>query len=122
MKNKLFKIISIAVFIPIILFILNGCNISKSDSIEITIDAKVIENDLDNKLLLVSGIDSSSLSKIGDKCFISCKDIKTFDKSGKEIPQDNIRLDDIVTIIYNGNIQEVYPTIITNPKWIQVKE
>lgn len=50
MKNKLFKIISIAVFIPIILFILNGCNISKSDSIEITVDAKVIENDLDNKL------------------------------------------------------------------------
>ena len=122
MKNKLFKIISIALFIPIILFILVGCNISKSDLIEITVDAKVIENDLDNKRLLVSGIDSSSLSKIGDKCFISCKDIKTFDKLGKEIPQDNIRLDDIVTIIYDGNIQEVYPIIITNPKWIQVKE
>ena len=94
---------------------MNGCNLNKSDSIETTVDAKVIENDLDNKLLLVSGIDNSLISQIGDKCFVSCKDIKIFDKSGEEMSQDNIRL-------YDGHTQETYPATITNPKWIQIRE
>ncbi|SJP50742.1 Uncharacterised protein [Clostridioides difficile] len=36
--------------------------------------------------------------------------------------QDNIRLDDVVTIMYDGHTQETYPTTITNPKWIQIRE
>lgn len=122
MQSKIFKIVNMTLCIPMILFLLNGCNLNKSDSIETTVDAKVIENDLDNKLLLVSGIDNSSISQIGDKCFVSCKDIKIFDKSGEEMSQDNIRLDDVVTIMYDGHTQETYPATITNPKWIQIRE
>ena len=61
MQSKIFKIVNMTLCIPMILFLLNGCNLNKSDSIETTVDAKVIENDLDNKLLLVSGIDNSSI-------------------------------------------------------------
>lgn len=121
MKSKIFKIVNMILCIPTILFLLNGCNLNKSDGIETTVDAKVIENDLDNKRLLVSGIDNSSISQIGDKCFVSCNDIKIFDKSGEEISQDNISIDDVVTIMYDGNIQETYPGTITNPKWIQIR-
>lgn len=121
MKSKIFKIVNMILCIPTILFLLNGCNLNKSDGIETAVDAKVIENDLDNKRLLVSGIDNSSISQIGDKCFVSCNDIKIFDKSGEEISQDNIRIDDVVTIMYDGNIQETYPGTITNPKWIQIR-
>ena len=122
MQSKISKIIIMTLCIPMILFILSGCNLSKSDGIETTIDTKVIENDLDNKQLIVSGIDNSSISKIGDKCMSSCKDIKIFDKSGKEISQNNIRVDDAVTIMYDGYVQEMYPTTITNTKWIQITE
>ena len=122
MQSKISKIIIMTLCIPMILLILSGCNLSKSDGIETTIDTKVIENDLDNKQLIVSGIDNSSISKIGDKCMISCKDIKIFDKSGKEISQNNIRVDDAVTIMYDGYVQEMYPTKITNAKWIQITE
>lgn len=122
MNSKIFKFVNSILFIPMILFLLNGCNLNKSDGVETTVDVKIIENDLDNKRLLVSGIDNSSISQIGDKCFISCKDIKIFDKSGEEMSQDNIRLDDVVTIIYDGHIQETYPATITNPKWIQKRE
>ncbi|MDU2121731.1 MAG: hypothetical protein E7E64_04280 [Clostridium celatum] len=122
MKSKIFKIVNMTLCIPMILLLLNGCNLNKSDSIETTVDAKVIENDLDNKRLLVSGIDNSSISQIGYKSFISCKDIKIFDKSGEEISQDNIRLDEVVSIMYDGHTQETYPVTITNPKWIQIRE
>ena len=122
MQSKISKIIIMTLCIPMILFILIGYNLSKSDGIETIIDTKVIENDLDNKQLIVSGIDNSSISKIGDKCIISYKDIKIFDKSGKELCQDNIRVDDAVTIMYDGYVQEMYPTKITNAKWIQITE
>ena len=110
MQSKIFKIVSMTLCVPMILFLLNGCNLNKSDGVETTVDAKV------------SGIDNSSISQIGDKCFVSCKDIKIFDKSGEEMSQDNIRLDDVVTIMYDGHTQETYPTTITNPKWIQIRE
>ena len=123
MQSKIFKIVNMILCISIIVFLLNGCNLNKYDGVETTVDAKVIENDLDNKRLLISGIDNSSISKIGDKCFISCKGIKIFDKSGEEISQDNIRLDYIVTIMYDRYTQETYPAAtITNPKWIQIRE
>lgn len=122
MQSKILKIISMILCIPMILLLLTGCNSNKSDGVETTIDAKVIENDLDNKQLIVSGFDNSSISQIGDKCVISCKDIQIFDKSGEEISQDNISVDDIVTIMYDGYIQETYPTKIVNPKWVQIRE
>ncbi len=122
MQSKIFKIISMALCIPMILLLLNGCNSNKSDGVETTIETKVIENDLYNKRLIVSGIDNSSISQIGDKCVLSCKDIKIFDKSGEEISQENIRVNDVVTIMYDGYTQETYPATITNPKWIQIRE
>ena len=122
MQNKIFKIISMTLCISMILFLLNGCNLNKSYGAETTVDAKVIENDLYNKQLVVSGIDNSSISLIGDNCIISCKDIKIFNKSCEEISQDNIMADNIVTIMYDGYIQETYPTTITNSKWIQIRE
>ena len=122
MQSKIFKSVNMTLCISMILFLLNGCNLNKFNSIQTTIYAKVIENNLDNKLLLVSGIDNSSISQIGDKCFVNCNDIKIFDESGKEVSQDNIRLDDVVTIIYDGDTQETYPAIITNPKWIQLND
>lgn len=122
MQSKIFKIVSMTLCIPMILFLLNGCNLNKSDGVETTVDSKVIENDLYNKRLIVSGIDNSSISQIGDKCVISCEDIKIFDKSGEEISQDNIRVDDVVTIMYDGHTQETYPATIANPKWVQIRE
>ena len=122
MQNKIFKIVSRTLCIPIILFLLNGCNLNKSDGVETTVDAKVIENNLYNKQLVVSGIDNSSISQIGDNCIISCKDIKIFNKSGEEISQDSIMADNIVTIMYDWHVQETYPTTITNSKWIQIRE
>ena len=53
MQSKIFKIVNMTLCIPMILFLLNGCNLNKSDSIETTVDAKVIENDLDNKQLII---------------------------------------------------------------------
>ncbi|WP_326513941.1 hypothetical protein [Clostridium intestinale] len=122
MQNKIFKIVSRTLCIPIILFLLNGCNLNKSDGVETTVDAKVVENNLYNKQLVVSGIDNSSISQIGDNCIISCKDIKIFNKSGEEISQDSIMADNIVTIMYDWHVQETYPTTITNSKWIQIRE
>ena len=122
MRSKIFKIVSMTLCVPMILLFLNGCNLNKVDDVETTIDTKVIENDLYNKLLVVSGIDNSSISEIGGKCIISYKDIKIFNKSGEEISQDNIMVNDIVTIMYDGYIQETYPTKITNPKWIKIIE
>lgn len=122
MKNKIFKIFSMMLSIQTILFLLSGCNSNKSDGVETTVDAKVIENDLYNKQLIVSGIDNSSILQIGEKCIISYKDIKIFNKSGEEISQDKIMVDDIVTIMYDGYTQETYPVTITNPKWIQIRE
>ena len=121
MKSKIFKIISMILFILIILSLLNGCNLDKSDDLETTIDTKVIENDLYNKQLIVAGIYNSSFSQIWDKCVISCKDIKSFSKSGEEIFQDKIMVGDIATIMYDGYIKETYPTKITNLKRIEIR-
>ena len=63
-----------------------------------------------------------SISQIGDKSVVSCKDIKIFDKSGEEISQDKIKVDDIITIMYDGEIQETYTSKITNLKWVQIRE
>lgn len=34
MLNKILKIVSRTLYIPIILFLLNGCNLNKSDGVE----------------------------------------------------------------------------------------
>lgn len=120
MKSKIYRNSIVALCLSMFLFLLIGCDLNKSKEGETTVEAKVIENDLDNKRLVVGGIDNSSTSQIGDKCVIICKDIKIFDKSGEEITQDNIKLGDVVTIMYDGTIQETYPATITNPKWVQI--
>lgn len=122
MQSKIAKNIVVTLCTLVSLFLLTGCSLNKSNGVEVTIDAKVIDNDLDNKQLVVGGIDNSSISKLGDKCILSCNGIKIFDRSGEETTQDNIKIDDIITIMYDGIVEEKYPTEITNAKWVQISK
>ena len=119
MKRKISYTI---ICIVLILLVFMGYNFNKSNNVEITVDAKVMENDLENKRIIVRGMDNSSILQVGDNCVVSCEEIKIFNKAGEEVTQEEIKAENIVTIMYDGTVLETYPARITSAQWIQIKE
>lgn len=105
-----------------VVFFSAGCQLTSVKENETMIEAQIIEIDFTQQQLLITGKDKSSLSLIGDRCIVPLKGTKIFDATQKRIQPKELKEDQIIEILYEGAIQESYPTVISQPKQIRLKE
>ena len=117
--KKSFWMLSI-LCVCILSFTMLSCNISKKSNIEGTVTVKVFENNLDNNTLVVGGMDNTALAKVGDRCVVSCENAKFINSNGKEIKKQDISENDLITITYDGKVEESYPSKIDDVKSIEI--
>ncbi|MEG2017118.1 MAG: hypothetical protein RR844_01980 [Clostridium sp.] len=117
-RINLMKLYSV-IFLLFIMFFLVSCN-SKQDEPEIITEAKIIEIDAKSNTLIVSGKNKFSINQIGDKCIIYCKRVKLFGEAGEDVDIEDFRVDDNISIMSDGIVEESYPTKIVNVEWVQL--
>lgn len=117
-KINLMKLYSV-IFLMLTMFLLVSCA-SKNNGKEVIIEAKIIEIDSKSNTLIVGGKKKSSIKQIGDKCLISCEEVKLFGEAGEDIDLEDFRVDDKVSIMSDGLVEESYPTKLVNVEWVQI--
>ncbi|MDS0528055.1 hypothetical protein NNC19_20380 [Clostridium sp. SHJSY1] len=120
MKNKISKTVFLITSILVLFLICISCKSNKLNKKDVTIEATVIENNLEYKYLTVSNTDDPNTPDKSNKLLASCNDVKIFDRNDYEITQDIIKLNDKITIFFDGSLLETYPVTISNIKKIKI--
>lgn len=118
-KRNIVKLYAV-IFLLLIMGLVVSCSSKRDEGREVITEAKIVELDAKNNTLIVSGKNKSSLDQIGDRCVISCEGIKLFGEAGEDIDFHDFRIEDNVSIMSDGLVQESYPTKLVNVQWVQI--